>query len=1360
MSSSTTCCCSTSRRTTSTSTRARRSRSRSRTSRARSSSSRTTGPSSTGSRRASSTCATAARAASAGQLHRDGGGPGRAAQAPRARRRRRADGRARGRRRRPPRSRAAAPAKPRPPRRDRVRREDKEAARRRRRIQTLEEKIAALENEIESIETRLWEEALTLGPVAAHELAEHEDGAQGGARRARRGVGAALGGGRAGRARGRRDGRSPRRPASAAIVAIGSEMLGPLRQDTNSLWLSARLEELGIPVVRKSIVGDDPALIREELDNAARGRALVFTTGGLGPDRGRRHGGGRRGVAGRAAAAQRGVSREDAAALRAARASRCPSATRSRRTSSSGRASSRIRAGTAPGFWARRGGDRDRDPAGRALRDEGDHGATRPARCCASARAASSAGAASCASPEWGSRPSRSSSRPVYAKWKDDPVTILASPGEVQLHLSVRGRAARWPRRSSRRWRRTSARSSATASSAQDGEDLAAVVGRLLRDARATLALAESCTGGLASSLLTDVPGSSEYFLGAVVSYANSAKEDAARRQRARRCARTARCRRRRRGRWPRARGALRRGRRASRSPGSRGPTAARPRSRSARSTSRWPRATATRLAKKRLFVGDRAVVRRAAALHALELLRRRLSGAGEAREGVPRGSGRSRPGSQRVDELARAAASRARRRRRGRGRSPGTSPCKFLGEISPEAAERFAREEHRTRRRPRAPERCRRAAACVFPSPGRAARARRRLRAASRPSRARGARRGGRAAPPAAPAPRPRTRALPSPRHPRARARALAARGGRALSARGRRLGASAVAGRARASSSRAGSRRPAPCTRRSARSRSPGVRRRSAHERDRGRARRSRVPARLDLVRRAPRPARDRQGHPRRGLRQRRRDERRSAPTARGSGSPSRRSTSPRGARRGPACGSSPPIRATPRRPASPRSSATSFRSSTASAEARASRRPSAPSSSSRRWATLVCVGVFVLVVAVTRYVSLGSVVAMVLLPPVAGVLFHAPRPIVGRRGGGRRPDRRSSTARTSGASPGRGAQAGAEVKVAVLGAGSWGTALDDRVRALRARGPALGPRPRGGARASRRTAGTRDGCRAIRSRPRCAGPSDLGGGVRVRRDPLRLRCRARRCVPCSRCRPPRTGRPRFVSTSKGIEPETLKRMSEIMRERYPDAAVAALSGPTFAEGVARGDPTAAVIASRDAACADELQCGSLELGLPALPIRRRGRRRARRRPEERRGDRRRHRRGPGLRSEHARGARHARARRDRPHRARAAAGRTARSTASPASATCMLTCTGTAVAQPLRRASRSGAGASSRDVLVEMPEVAEGARTCLAVPRLAAAAGVEAPIAEAVVQVLYEDVPRAGGGRAPDDAGARPE
>ena len=55
-------------------------------------------------------------------------------------------------------------------------------------------------------------------------------------------------------------------------------------------------------------------------------------------------------------------------------------------------------------------------------------------------------------------------------------------------------------------------------------ESLPVVLGKLLRENRLTIALAESCTGGLAGSMLTDVPGSSEYFLGSVVSYSNKAK--------------------------------------------------------------------------------------------------------------------------------------------------------------------------------------------------------------------------------------------------------------------------------------------------------------------------------------------------------------------------------------------------------------------------------------------------------------------------------------------------------------------------------------------------------------------------------------------------------------------------------------------------------------------------------------------------------------------------------------------------------------------------------------------------------------------------------------------------------------------
>src|SRR6516225_8284234 len=67
------------------------------------------------------------------------------------------------------------------------------------------------------------------------------------------------------------------------IVAIGSEMLTPFRQDTNSLFLTEKLNEIGVSVAFKTIVGDR----RKDLVNAIRsalGRAdIVILMGGLGP---------------------------------------------------------------------------------------------------------------------------------------------------------------------------------------------------------------------------------------------------------------------------------------------------------------------------------------------------------------------------------------------------------------------------------------------------------------------------------------------------------------------------------------------------------------------------------------------------------------------------------------------------------------------------------------------------------------------------------------------------------------------------------------------------------------------------------------------------------------------------------------------------------------------------------------------------------------------------------------------------------------------------------------------------------------------------------------------------------------------
>jgi PncC family amidohydrolase len=62
-------------------------------------------------------------------------------------------------------------------------------------------------------------------------------------------------------------------------------------------------------------------------------------------------------------------------------------------------------------------------------------------------------------------------------------------------------------------------------SQATKEEQLSTAVGELLSTGRLTLSVAESCTGGLLGHLLTNVPGSSDYFMGGVISYSNAAKE-------------------------------------------------------------------------------------------------------------------------------------------------------------------------------------------------------------------------------------------------------------------------------------------------------------------------------------------------------------------------------------------------------------------------------------------------------------------------------------------------------------------------------------------------------------------------------------------------------------------------------------------------------------------------------------------------------------------------------------------------------------------------------------------------------------------------------------------------------------------
>ena len=70
---------------------------------------------------------------------------------------------------------------------------------------------------------------------------------------------------------------------SAEIIAVGSELLTPTKTDTNSLWLTEKLNEIGIEVKLKTVVGDDRARLEETMRDALRRSDIVISTGGLGP---------------------------------------------------------------------------------------------------------------------------------------------------------------------------------------------------------------------------------------------------------------------------------------------------------------------------------------------------------------------------------------------------------------------------------------------------------------------------------------------------------------------------------------------------------------------------------------------------------------------------------------------------------------------------------------------------------------------------------------------------------------------------------------------------------------------------------------------------------------------------------------------------------------------------------------------------------------------------------------------------------------------------------------------------------------------------------------------------------------------
>lgn len=310
----------------------------------------------------------------------------------------------------------------------------------------------------------------------------------------------------------------------AEILAVGSELLTPLRSDTNALHLTAKLLEAGVAVGARITVADDLALLESAFRTALERADVVVSTGGLGPT-------------------EDDLTREAAAAALGRRLVRDHGyvAKLRERFARFGRVMAPVNEkqgdvieggrlilnprGTAPAQTVEAEGrllvllpgpphemgplfDEHVLPLVRA------HAGSRVLR----TRVLRIAG--------MGESDVEQLVAPVYTRYTNPRTTILGAAGQVELHLTAEG--ASEPEAEARIEELAAAIRERLPGRiySEDGRELHEVVAALFVERGLTLALAESCTAGLVAARLTDVPGASAFLERGYVVYSNRAKSE------------------------------------------------------------------------------------------------------------------------------------------------------------------------------------------------------------------------------------------------------------------------------------------------------------------------------------------------------------------------------------------------------------------------------------------------------------------------------------------------------------------------------------------------------------------------------------------------------------------------------------------------------------------------------------------------------------------------------------------------------------------------------------------------------------------------------------------------------------------
>jgi nicotinamide-nucleotide amidase len=312
----------------------------------------------------------------------------------------------------------------------------------------------------------------------------------------------------------------------AEIIAIGSELLTPFRQDTNSLFLTARLNEFGVTVAFKTVVGDDRRDLTDVARIAVRRADIVIFMGGLGPT-------------------EDDLTRECVAEALGRPLNRDPeiiahlyarfAGRQIRMTPNNEQQADVIEGatalpnanGSAPGQWLIAPVDgRERiiillpgppwelEALFKAevlprLREK-----LPPANLARRILKVAMIGESAC----------DQRIAPIYKQYTEVQTTILAGPGDIELQLQAQAGSMG----------EAQARVDELADKLEEelgdlvysdrGEPLEQIVGYYLQMRGATLAVAESCTGGLISQRITSISGSSRYFVGGAITYSNDLK--------------------------------------------------------------------------------------------------------------------------------------------------------------------------------------------------------------------------------------------------------------------------------------------------------------------------------------------------------------------------------------------------------------------------------------------------------------------------------------------------------------------------------------------------------------------------------------------------------------------------------------------------------------------------------------------------------------------------------------------------------------------------------------------------------------------------------------------------------------------